>query len=190
MVRCPECGNKRCPRATDNRNACSGSNELGQAGSAYTAHLAPQRIINGAIMKVSELEGPKLDYWVAQANILNGGAWEDIELRTYGTNCWTLHDCSDGMTHGWITENILDSIKIRLDLNLGQLGFHFWPSVDWQHGGPIIQSERITISTHEPYGDEAWRALHMRTMLTGPTPLIAAMRAYVASKYGEEVSDE
>lgn len=56
MVLCPECGNKRCPRATDHRNACSGSNELGQAGSAYTAHLAPQRIINGAIMTQEEIE--------------------------------------------------------------------------------------------------------------------------------------
>jgi hypothetical protein len=56
MVLCPECGNKRCPRATDHRNACSGSNELGQAGSAYTAHLTPQRIINGAIMTNEELD--------------------------------------------------------------------------------------------------------------------------------------
>lgn len=56
MVLCPECGNKRCPRATDHRNACSGSNALGQAGSAYTAHLAPQRIINGAIMTPEEIE--------------------------------------------------------------------------------------------------------------------------------------
>ena len=37
MVLCPDCGNKRCPRANDHRNACTGSNEPGQAGSAYTA---------------------------------------------------------------------------------------------------------------------------------------------------------
>lgn len=35
FVVCPECGNKRCPRANDCRNACSGSNDPGQAGSAY-----------------------------------------------------------------------------------------------------------------------------------------------------------
>ena len=35
MHLCPDCGNKRCPRATDHRNACTGSNEPGQAGSAY-----------------------------------------------------------------------------------------------------------------------------------------------------------
>lgn len=32
---CADCGNKRCPKATDHRNACTGSNEPGQAGSRY-----------------------------------------------------------------------------------------------------------------------------------------------------------
>nr|WP_223237632.1 hypothetical protein [Enterobacter hormaechei] len=41
FVVCPECGNKRCPRANDHRNACTGSNEPGQEGSAYPA--APQQ---------------------------------------------------------------------------------------------------------------------------------------------------
>lgn len=35
FVVCPDCGNKRCPRANDHRNACTGSNESGQEGSAY-----------------------------------------------------------------------------------------------------------------------------------------------------------
>lgn len=35
FVVCPDCGNKRCPRANDHRNACTGSNEPGQTGSAY-----------------------------------------------------------------------------------------------------------------------------------------------------------
>lgn len=37
MVLCPTCGNKRCPRANAHWNACSGSNEPGQAGSTYPA---------------------------------------------------------------------------------------------------------------------------------------------------------
>jgi Zn finger protein HypA/HybF involved in hydrogenase expression len=37
MVLCHECGNKRCPKASDHRLACTGSNESGQAGSIYTA---------------------------------------------------------------------------------------------------------------------------------------------------------
>ncbi|HCU2220421.1 TPA: hypothetical protein ACQZLN_000322 [Klebsiella pneumoniae] len=36
FVVCPDCGNKRCPRANDHRNACTGSNEPGQEGSAYS----------------------------------------------------------------------------------------------------------------------------------------------------------
>ena len=35
FVVCPDCGNKRCPRANDHRNACIGSNEPGQEGSAF-----------------------------------------------------------------------------------------------------------------------------------------------------------
>lgn len=35
FVVCPDCGNKRCPKANDHRNACTGSNETGQSGSAY-----------------------------------------------------------------------------------------------------------------------------------------------------------
>ncbi|MDD7845120.1 hypothetical protein N8H70_09735 [Klebsiella quasipneumoniae] len=35
FVVCPDCGNKRCPRANDHRNACTGSNEPGQEDSAY-----------------------------------------------------------------------------------------------------------------------------------------------------------
>ena len=35
MRLCPSCGNKRCPKATDHRNECSGSNDAGQIGSIY-----------------------------------------------------------------------------------------------------------------------------------------------------------
>ena len=42
FVVCPDCGNKRCPRANDHNNACTGSNELGQIGSAYPT--APQEV--------------------------------------------------------------------------------------------------------------------------------------------------
>lgn len=36
MEVCPNCGNKRCPRATDPALPCTGSNEPGQPGSRYT----------------------------------------------------------------------------------------------------------------------------------------------------------
>ena len=35
MIVCQECGNKRCPKASDHRLACTGSNAPGQAGSIY-----------------------------------------------------------------------------------------------------------------------------------------------------------
>ena len=35
MILCPECGNKRCPKATNHEHACTGSNEAGQPGSRY-----------------------------------------------------------------------------------------------------------------------------------------------------------
>lgn len=49
MILCPKCGNKRCPHANDHRNACTASNEPGQAGSAYTALQArPARELTDA----------------------------------------------------------------------------------------------------------------------------------------------
>ena len=36
MILCPTCGNKRCPKASDHRLDCTGSNEPGQPGSVYT----------------------------------------------------------------------------------------------------------------------------------------------------------
>lgn len=35
MILCPDCGNKRCPKASDHGLACTGSNEPGQPGSVY-----------------------------------------------------------------------------------------------------------------------------------------------------------
>jgi hypothetical protein len=35
FIVCPDCGNKRCPKATHHDHPCTGSNEPGQEGSAY-----------------------------------------------------------------------------------------------------------------------------------------------------------
>lgn len=35
FIACPNCGNKRCPKATDHNLGCTGSNEPGQFGSDY-----------------------------------------------------------------------------------------------------------------------------------------------------------
>lgn len=72
-------------------------------------------------------------------------------------------------------------------------------STDWAHGGPLIEREQITVMHFEPgttagdeweayIGDVCPRRLDIEPADgEGPTALIAAMRAYVASKLGEEV---
>lgn len=55
FVVCPDCGNKRCPHANDHRNACTGSNEPGQDGSAYPAE--PQQEVTQALAKGMERYG-------------------------------------------------------------------------------------------------------------------------------------
>ena len=37
FIVCPDCGNKRCPKATFHENGCTRSNEPGQEGSSYPA---------------------------------------------------------------------------------------------------------------------------------------------------------
>jgi len=64
------------------------------------------------------------------------------------------------------------------------------PSSNWLQGGRIIERERLWIQPEigkEGMGN-AWYAVSMHdTDSYGPTPLIAAMRCYVANKLGEEV---
>ena len=63
-------------------------------------------------------------------------------------------------------------------------------SYDWALAGPIIEWERITLDGNAILNqwmavayvpnEEPWE-------MRGPTPLVAAMRCYVASKLGDEV---
>lgn len=81
----------------------------------------------------------------------------------------------------------------------------------WEYGGPIIERERIALNFYAtkkdgrywgsslldeqgcevPHPDPAQHALmsdgFCPAWACGPTPLIAAMRAFVSSKLGEEV---
>jgi hypothetical protein len=77
--------------------------------------------------------------------------------------------------------------------------FPFSWSTDWKCGGPIIERERIALvhvskpDLYDEFGDrpawpETWQArIGARALERGHTPLIAAMRAYVASKFGATV---
>jgi hypothetical protein len=112
-------------------------------------------------MKVSELTGAKLDYWVAQA--------EGLDVRYCSDRSYVIV-----ATYQWS------------------------PSTRWSEGGPIFEREGFGICKFYeptdgpiPEGGEwcaLWRDDSMRA--DGPTPLIAGMRLFVMSKYGEEVPEE
>lgn len=66
------------------------------------------------------------------------------------------------------------------------------PHTDWSQGGPIIEREAISLCPDEYIiGNERWCAVMTNEGVGyesfGPTPLIAAMRAYVASRLCDEI---
>lgn len=67
-------------------------------------------------------------------------------------------------------------------------------STDWSQGGPIIERECIQLGGGPVNGEPQWFALRVKDDKSachkghGPTPLIAAMRCYVASRLGDEVN--
>ncbi|SEJ85457.1 phage protein NinX family protein [Achromobacter sp. NFACC18-2] len=75
------------------------------------------------------------------------------------------------------------------------LGSGRWrPSADWSQGGPIIEREGLNVQVNLAQG--GWHAMRARPTpgrikgfsgRFGATPLIAAMRCYVASKLGDSV---
>lgn len=69
-----------------------------------------------------------------------------------------------------------------------QHGGDWCPSINWSQGGPIIEREVIGIG--HAWDRPIWLASEHNIeadLVEGPTPLIAAMRCYVASKLGDEV---
>lgn len=133
-------------------------------------------------LKTSELTGPALDWAVA-----------NCEKRTVKRDPMALHDGSY-----WVWEetpsgeggvNIWKSVYMRI-------GKDYKPSTNWAQGGPIIEREKIAIRPDE--ADRDWLAEIPFTLLrddeywSGPTPLVAALRCYVASRLGDmvDVPDE
>ena len=75
------------------------------------------------------------------------------------------------------------------------------PSINWAQGGPIIEHESIEIHqvTSGRWSARWWannsgmaknpsQKFKHNIYVDGPTPLIAAMRCYVASKLGDEIN--
>lgn len=124
--------------------------------------------------KVSELDGALLDAAVAEAE---GLRWRVLEEA----------DSPIGrrLTVAWPADHQMTMSSAE----------EYEPSTDWAAGGPIIERERIELC-HKWQDDEppsVWIArCHgnfslRRVSKKGRTPLVAAMRAYVAAKLGEEV---
>ena len=93
---------------------------------------------------------------------------------------WAVARCEEG----WILET--DSFISHHQL--GRMNF----STKWELGGPIIEREAINLNFMQFDSPTYWTAHIRRTDKfrfgsVGLTPLIAAMRCYVASKLGEEV---
>ena len=113
-------------------------------------------------MKTSELTGAILDWAVAK--IENPEWWDDGYM--------------DG------------DPEAALDMDDGET---YSPSTDWAQGGAIIEKEEISIEReyHIKENWAAWTTAPIRDDAEafgyGSTPLIAAMRCYVASVLGDEV---
>jgi hypothetical protein len=123
-------------------------------------------------VKTAELAGPALGWAVA---IAKGIPAEEIYVSSSGKyqNLYRRNRDEDGALDGTYTTGP--------DLL-------FWKK--WEAGGPIIERERIAISYHpnplQP-GWKPWAASFAAHTYRDNTPLIAAMRCYVASKLGDEV---
>ena len=66
---------------------------------------------------------------------------------------------------------------------------NYSPSTDWAQGGVILEREEIGFAKYGPNG--TWKAvigeIPRGIPCYGPTPLIAAMRCFCASRLGNEV---
>ena len=85
---------------------------------------------------------------------------------------WAVANCEELVSTN--TKNLFEPWYLLRD---------YTPSTDWAQAGPIIEREGIAIYL---YGDGEWQAV-LEKEYAGPTPLIASMRCYVASKLGDEV---
>ena len=113
--------------------------------------------------KVSELTGAELDYWVAKAD---------------GDNpCIEDGKCMVIVSPGAMAGNETHR-------------FYFQPSVDWRLGGPIIEREEIAVRPSVIPGAGWVACLDHGGFEQSESPLIAAMRAFVSSHFGDEVPNE
>ena len=123
-------------------------------------------------MKTSELQGAALDWAVAKAH---GLEWALAKNNAGGLSY-------DAGLHGNLFADNIDLPGRYRRYN---------PSTDWAQGGPIIERENVGIVCQQP--ESTQRCAYRQTndgevfYYYGSTPLIAAMRCFVASKLGDDV---
>jgi hypothetical protein len=122
-------------------------------------------------MKVSELQGAALDWAVAKCE----GYVVEFRYSHHRNESWVVCD----MNQDCRPSDNCDEGRWQM----------FVPSNVWQDGGPIIEREGINLRALSGalWEAETWSAGGDQYLLDGPTPLIAAMRCYVASKLGDEI---
>lgn len=88
----------------------------------------------------------------------------------------------------WAVAKCENETQIVQFSSLASSKHYYAPSRKWAQGGPIIEQETIGLFFDRACGNQ-WRANHITAPYQlGPTPLVAAMRCYVASKLGNEVN--
>ncbi|CAJ0701649.1 hypothetical protein LMG19089_02891 [Ralstonia edaphis] len=142
-------------------------------------------------MKVAELEGALLDYWVARAEGYQLEMHPDC-VGTWVTPGKLLSGRREDAPECVITE---DGNPDHWSGPFNPSGL-FHPSRDWAQGGPIIEHARIQIVPQNvnhlrwsAYVDEGLGLGAVPVEQYGENPLVAAMRAYVASRFGDDVPD-
>ena len=113
---------------------------------------------------------------------------------------WAVLNATNGDGPDWrLIDGALFIVGLR-DVCVGMDGMDqqefiepFHPSTRWQDGGPMIESRLIELGAPTESGSFAgiWHANHEWGHINGhqgPTPLIAACRAIVASVLGDTVS--
>jgi hypothetical protein len=115
-------------------------------------------------VKTSDLQGAALDWAVAKGEgmhvVMARGGWFVFDSDAYS--------------------------EFRNDYNDSKLQM-FCPSTNWAQGGPILEREKIELTYY--IGTDEWLATRIGGPAVseewGPTPLVAAMRCYVASTLGD-----
>jgi hypothetical protein len=86
----------------------------------------------------------------------------------------------------WKEQGFLEVFPDDLRFEDGAAYITYTPSTDWAQGGPIIEREGIELFRNNE--KNYWFTSKARNQIgVGPTPLVAAMRAFVASKFGDEI---